>query len=160
MIQAITETDLTAYVQTLDNKITTLADTQIRYLWKFTNKMSKKNYYNYARLETLKERFTKFEFVFSPTRDVYNGWIHFLPAGHYTYEIYEVAWDGTVTVSENYAPKNENDVLFPSASDKGVVQGLVTKGIMYVADKSGTAQVQYTQHPEPSGTNYIYYGQE
>ncbi|QDP49324.1 MAG: hypothetical protein Unbinned3065contig1007_38 [Prokaryotic dsDNA virus sp.] len=160
MIQAITETNLTAYVQTLDNKITTLADTQIRYLWKFTNKMSKKNHYNYARTETITERFTKSIFSFSPTRDIYTGWINFIPSGHYTYEVYEVAWDGTVTVSEGYAPKNENDVLFPPASDKGVVQGLVTKGIMYVADKSGTAQVQYTQHPEPSGTNYIYYGQE
>ena len=30
---------------------------------------------------------------------------------------------------------------------------------MMVADKDGTAQVQYTQREEPSGTNYIYYGQ-
>ena len=30
---------------------------------------------------------------------------------------------------------------------------------MYVADKAGTAQVQYTERQEPSGTNYIYYGQ-
>ena len=160
MIQAITETNLTAYVQTLDNKITTLADTQIRYLWKFTNKMSKEVFYHYAATEELKDRFSKFDFSYNATRNVYSGRINFLPSGHYTYEVYEVAWDGTVTVSENYAPKNENDVLFPPASDKGVVQGLVTKGIMYVADKSGTAQVQYTQHPEPSGTNYIYYGQE
>ena len=47
----------------------------------------------------------------------------------------------------------------PVAPTHGVVQGLVTKGKMYVADKDGTEQVKYTQHPEPSGTNYIYYGQ-
>jgi hypothetical protein len=36
---------------------------------------------------------------------------------------------------------------------------LVTKGKMYVAEKDGTEQVQYTQRQEPTGTNYIYYGQ-
>ena len=46
-----------------------------------------------------------------------------------------------------------------SSNDKGVVQGLVTKGKMYLAEKDGTEQVQYTQYPETSGTNYIYYGQ-
>jgi len=30
---------------------------------------------------------------------------------------------------------------------------------MYVSDIDGTKQVTYRQHPEPSGTNYIYYGQ-
>jgi len=30
---------------------------------------------------------------------------------------------------------------------------------MYVDDKSGTEEVQYTQHTETSGNNYIYYGQ-
>jgi len=49
--------------------------------------------------------------------------------------------------------------VLPVGGTHGVVQGLVTKGKMYVADKSGTAQVQYTQHTEPSGTNYIFYGQ-
>ena len=53
----------------------------------------------------------------------------------------------------------EDDVLSPAASNKGVVQGLVTKGKMYVAEKDGTQQVQYTQRQEPAGTNYIYYGQ-
>jgi len=64
-----------------------------------------------------------------------------------------------VTLSAGNAPITETDVLTPAASTKGVVQGLVTKGKMYVADKSGTAQVQYTQRQEPTGTNYIYYGQ-
>ena len=52
----------------------------------------------------------------------------------------------------------ETQILEP-ADTAGVVRGLVTKGIMYLTDVDGTQQVQYTQHPEPSGTNYIYYGQ-
>ena len=160
MIQAITETNLTAYVQTLDNKISTLADSQLRYLWKFTNKTSKRVHYHYAATQELKDRFSKFDFSYNATRSIYDGRINLKPSGHYTYEIYEVAWVGTVHVAVNFAPANEDDVLFPPSDDKGIVQGLVTKGIMYVADRDGTEQVQYTQHPEPSGTNYIYYGQE
>jgi hypothetical protein len=38
-------------------------------------------------------------------------------------------------------------------------KGIVTKGILNLTEKAGTEQVQYTQHPEPSGTNTIYYGQ-
>ena len=30
---------------------------------------------------------------------------------------------------------------------------------MYVGEKSGTEQVQYTQNSPASGTNYIWYGQ-
>jgi len=39
------------------------------------------------------------------------------------------------------------------------VQGIVTKGILNLTEKSGTEQVQYNQHESPEGTNYIYYGQ-
>ena len=63
-----------------------------------------------------------------------------------------------VAISSGNAPINENDVL-PVAPTHGIVQGLVTKGKMNVSDKSGTAQVQYTQRESPTGTNYIYYGQ-
>ena len=45
------------------------------------------------------------------------------------------------------------------ANTNGIVQGIVTKGILNVTDKDGTAQVQYTQREVPSSTNYIYYGQ-
>jgi len=91
--------------------------------------------------------------------DVYTGRLDLVLSGYYKYEVYEVSWTGSVVISAGNAPINENDVLTPPADNKGVVQGLVTKGKMYLADKSGTAQVQYTQRQEPSGTNYIYYGQ-
>jgi len=90
---------------------------------------------------------------------MYTGETKLFPSGYWKYEVYEVSWVGTVTVSSGYAPADEDDVLSPAANDKGVVQGLVTKGKMYLAEKDGTEQVQYKQHETAEGTNYIYYGQ-
>lgn len=160
MIQAITETNLTTYLQTEDNRINTaVPSSKIKHLLKFTNDMDKSVQYAYARTETIENRKTKFEFLYNATPNLYTGRIKFLPSGYWKYEVYEVSWIGTVTLSDGNAPATETDVLLPVEDDKGVVQGLVTKGKMYVADKAGTAQVQYTQRQEPSGTNYIYYGQ-
>ena len=160
MIQAITETGFNIYVQTEDNRInTSVASTQIRHLVKFTNDLEKSVYYAYGVTETIKDRYTKISINYDVTPDMYAGETKLFPAGYWKYEIYEVSWTGTVTVSSGYAPATEDDVLTPVADTKGVVQGLVTKGKMYLAEKDGTEQVQYTQRQEPSGTNYIYYGQ-
>lgn len=160
MIQAITETDLTTYLQTEDNRIdTSVGSDKIRHLVKFTNDMDKSIQYAYSTVHLIYDRYTKFVFDYNATPDVYTGKVDFLPSGFWKYEVYEISWVGAVTISLGNAPANENDVLSPPAATKGIVQGLVTKGKMYVADKAGTAQVQYTQRQEPSGTNYIYYGQ-
>jgi hypothetical protein len=162
MIQTATETDFTFYIQTEDNRIdTSVATTQIRHLLKFTNDMDKSIHYVYGTAEVIKNRYTKFEVDYdaAATADLYAGSVDLSPAGYWKYEAYEVSWIGTVTVALGNAPATENDVLSPPANDKGIVQGLVTKGKMYVAEKAGTEQVQYTQRQEPSGTNYIWYGQ-
>ena len=39
------------------------------------------------------------------------------------------------------------------------LQGIVEQGKLYVSEPSGEEQVQYTQNPTPSGSNYIWYGQ-
>ncbi len=160
MIQAITETQLDIYIQTEDNRIdTSVASTNIRHLMKFTNDMDGSVQYAYAGAETIRDRYTTLRMTYSTTPNMYAGETKFLPAGYYKYEAYEVSWTGTVTIGSGNAPATETDVLSPAASNKGVVQGLVTKGKMYVAEKDGTQQVQYTQRQEPAGTNYIYYGQ-
>jgi hypothetical protein len=89
---------------------------------------------------------------------VFLGQIDLLPAGHWKYEVYEVSWIGAIVLSIETAPATETTVL-AVADTNGIVQGIVTKGILNLTEKSGTEQVQYTQHPEPSGTNTIYYGQ-
>jgi hypothetical protein len=160
MIQAITETGFFIRVQTEDNRIdTSVASTQIRHLVKFTNDLDKSVYYAYGNTEVIKDRFTKIRLNYDTTPDMYIGDIKLLPAGYWKYELYEVSWIGTVTVSSGNAPATEDDVLSPVADTKGVVQGLVTKGKMYLAEKDGTQQVQYKQRKAPTETNYIYYGQ-
>ena len=160
MIQAITETNIKIYVQTEDNRIdTSVASTQIRHLVKFTNDLDKSVYYAYGNTEIIKERYTNINISYGTTPNIYTGVVKLFPAGYYKYEIYEVSWIGTVTVSDGFAPATEDDVLSPAASTKGIVQGLVTKGKMYLAEKDGTQQVQYKQHETEEQTNYIYYGQ-
>ena len=160
MIQAITQTNLTTYLQTEDNRIdTSVSSDKIRHLVKFTNDMDKSVQYAYSTEHLIYDRYTKFVFDYNERiTDVYTGKIDFTPSGYYKYEVYEVAWSGAVAISAGNAPVTEDDVL-PVGPTHGVVQGRVTKGKMYVADKSGTEQVKYTQRQEPSGTNYIYYGQ-
>ena len=98
-------------------------------------------------------------YTYNAVPNIYTGATKLFPAGYWKYEVYEVSWIGTVTVSSGNAPATEDDVLSPASDNKGVVQGLVTKGKMYLAEKDGTQQVQYTQREAPTETNYIYYGQ-
>ena len=160
MIQATTETSFDIYVQTEDNRIdTSVASTQIRHLIKFTNDLDKSVHYAYGATETIKDRFTSISINYNVVPDMYVGRTKLFPSGYYKYEVYEVSWVGTVTVSGGFAPATEDDVLSPVADTKGVVQGLVTKGKMNLSEKDGTQQVQYTQREAPTETNYIYYGQ-
>lgn len=164
MIQAITATNLTVVIQTEDNRIdTSVASTNIRHLIKFTNDMDKSVQYAYGSTESIFERYTKIKFVYNVAKDVYTGKIDLLPAGYWKYEAYEVSWIGAVSLTLETAPVTENDVLIPTANTKGIVNGLVTKGKMYVSEKTGTEEVQYTQNAKSvqtltiinGGTGYV-----
>ena len=158
MIQAIRETDFTAYIETEAKRIdTSVPSSNIRHLVKFTNDLNGKEFYVYAALETINDRYTKLEFEYSASPDVYTT-VNLIPAGFYKYELYEVSWSGAAAVSSGNAPVTENDVL-PVGPTHGVVQGLVAIGILYLAEKSGSEEVQYTEYEPPASTNYIYYGQ-
>jgi len=159
MIQATTETNLITYLCTEDNRIdTSVSSDKIRHLVKFINDMDKSIQYAYSTVHLIYDRYTKFVFDYNATPDVYTGKVNFKPSGSWKYEVYEVSWTGAVAISSGNAPITETDVL-PVGPTHGVVQGIVTKGKMNVTDKTGTGQVQYTQHTEPSGDNYIWYGQ-
>jgi len=158
MIQAIRETDFTAYIETEAKRIdTSVPSSNIRHLVKFTNDLNGKEFYVYAALETINDRYTKLEFEYSASPDVYTT-VNLIPAGFYKYELYEVSWSGAAAVSSGNAPVTETDVL-PVGPTHGVVQGLVAIGILYLAEKSGSEEVQYTEYEPPASTNYIYYGQ-
>ena len=160
MIQAFTETNFTAYLSTEDNRIdTTVASTQIRYLIKFINDLDGSIDYCYPT-STIFDRYSLMSFTYEAVLknvDLYAAEIHLLPAGHWKYEVYEVSWIGTVVVASGTAPATETDVL-PVADTNGIVQGIVTKGILNLTEKAGTEQVQYNQHETAAGTNYIYTG--
>jgi|TARA_R110000824_G_scaffold242941_2_gene431587 hypothetical protein len=159
MIQAIRETNFIAYIETEANRIdTTVTSAHIRHLAKFTNDLDGAVFYAYATTETINNRYTKLEFTYG-VADVYTGNLKLIPAGFYKYELYEVSWIGAVTMSLGNAPATETDVLLPTANTKGVVQGLVAIGILYLAEKSGSEEVQYTEYEAPVTDNTIYYGQ-
>ena len=160
MIQGFTISSITADICTEDNRInTSVASTQIRFLVKFINDLDGSIVYCYPDLNTgIKPRYTSMNFQYAKVPDMFLGQIKLLPAGHWKYEVYEVSWIGTIVLSLATAPATETTVL-PVANTNGVVQGIVNKGILNLTEKAGTEQVQYTQHPEPSGTNTIYYGQ-
>jgi len=158
MIQAIRETDFIAYIETEAKRIdTSVTSAHIRHLAKFTNDLDGKEFYAYATTETINNRYTKLEFTYD-TADIYTGKLKLIPAGFYKYELYEVSWSGAAAVSSGNAPVTETDVL-PVGPTHGVVQGLVAIGILYLGEKSGSEEVQYTEYEPPASTNYIYYGQ-
>ena len=161
MIQAFTIGPIQTDICTEDNRInTSVASTQIRFLVKFINDLDGSVDYGYPSLNNgIKPRFTDMNLTYhSPIPDIFNHEIKLLPAGHWKYEVYEVSWIGTVSLTLKTAPVTETEVL-PVSDDNGVVEGIVTKGILNLTESAGTEQVQYTQHTAPSGTNTIYYGQ-
>ena len=158
MIQAYTETNFKAYLSTEDNRIdTSVAKTQIRFLVKLINDMDGSIDYVYP-VVTINNRFTEMSFTYQPNElNLWNGEVNLLPAGYWKYEVYEVSWIGKVSLNSEQAPSTATEVL-PVDDNTGVVQGLVTKGKLYLAEKDGTEQVQYNQHETAAGTNYIYTG--
>ena len=158
MIQAETNSDFKAYLSTEDNRIdTSVAKSQIRFLVKLTNDMDGSVDYVYPA-SVIEDRFTEMTFTWGyPPVAMFGGEVNLLPAGYWKYEVYEVSWIGTVSLDSEQAPSKETDVL-PVADNTGVVQGMVTKGKMYLGEAKGTAEVQYNQHETTEGTNYIYTG--
>ena len=159
MIQGITETAFTAYIATEDNRINTSVGTsKLQYLFKIVNDMDGSIHYVYPIILNIYPRYTSVLFTYSASPDMYSAQVKLIPSGHYKYEVYEVSWIGTPSLTVTTAPATETTIL-PVADANGVVQGIVTKGILNMTDKAGTAQVQYTQRETPDSTNYIYYGQ-
>ena len=159
MIQAIRETNFIAYIESEASRIdTSVTSAHIRHLAKFSNDLDEAVFYAYARIETINNRYTKLQFKYNPAPDIYGGSVDLKPAGYYKYELYEVSWIGAVDVASGNAPATETDVLTPVADTKGVVQGLVAIGKLYLGEKSGEEEVQYTEYEAPSATNYIYAG--
>ena len=159
MIQAIRETNFDAYIETKANRIANVGEARIRHLVKFINDLDEAVFYAYPLLENIHPRYTSMPFAYNATPDVFTGKLNLIPAGYFKYEVYEVSWiSEDVVLSAATAPATETDVL-PVDPDNGVVEGLVAIGILYLAEKAGSEEVQYTEYEAPASTNTIYYGQ-
>ena len=149
----------TFYTTTEEKRIDKSVPTsQIRFLFKFTNGMDRDVVYAYGQSQLVNNRYTKVTMTPNTTEDVFTGAINFMPNGYWEYEIYEVSWidSGTPSLSTGYAPITETDVLSPAANDKGVVQGRVEIGKLYIKEPTGGEEVQYDQYVKRTQTNYIF----
>lgn len=144
MIQATTETNFSAYVQTKDSRIQTSSNYTLAHLFKFTNDMDRSVQYAYPSTETVFDRYTKADFLYNAVPNVFDGKVK-LEAGFYKYEVYEVAFLKGGSINSNTAPATETFVFNPLGQN-GAVQGIVTKGKMYVSEKAGTEEVTYSQN--------------
>mgnify|MGYP003152780079 FL=1 len=150
------------YVTTEEKRIdTSVASSKIRLLFKFTNDMDKRVVYAYGQstihYDAIRayQRYTRLSIGHNTSENVFTGLVNFKPFGYWKYEIYEVSWIGSINLTADYAPTTVTQVL-SVADENGVVKGLVETGKLYVTETAGSEQISYTEHPEPSGTNYIF----
>lgn len=156
MIHVTYGNNLIAYLSLEDQRINQSVDKdKIRYLFKFTNDLTKAIKYSYAESLTHNERYVKCEFIHDLNDDLYMYKINLKPYGYWKYEVYEVSWTGAVAISAGNAPINESDVL-PVSGTHGIVQGKVEQGKLLVSETAGNEQVKYTQYAETTSNNYIY----
>ena len=137
---------------------TSIITAQVRHLLKFTNDMDKEVKYVYAKTETIHPRYTNILLEHNVVENVVNGEINFLPCGYWKYSAWEVNFNGEPEMEGEKVPLTETSEAQDRSGVYGTVKGCVEVGKLYVEEKAGEEQVQYTQQPEPSGTNYIWYG--
>lgn len=155
MINGIYGQTISTFLSLEEARINTLVESaNIRYLAKFTNDLTKDIKYCYPVLSAKTDRSITLSISHDTDEDTYTGDLNFKPFGFWTYEIYEVSWIGSVTLTASTAPRNESHVLALN-NDNGVVQGVVHKGKMKIQETVGSEQIQYTQ-TTVSETNYLY----
>ena len=149
-------------VTTEDVRIdTSVPSSQIKHLFKFTNDMSGDVKYAYGATETIYDRYTRISMIAATgaAQNAFEGKIDFIPNGYWKYSVWEVSFNGTPAVNATQAPAEETAEASDKSGVYGTVKGCVEIGKLFVTEKAGQEQVQYTERTEPSSTNYIYYGQ-
>jgi len=159
MIHVTYGQNLVANLSLRESKISSLAQSKIAYLFKFTNDLTKNVKYAYgdyvASEATTNDRSIEIAILHHATGDLFGGSVNFKPYGYWTYEVYEVAWIGTVGINDTNAPNSETEVLTVN-DNNGVVQGKVHEGKLYVSETEGQEQIKYQKYEPSSSTNYVY----
>ena len=155
MIHGIYGQTITSYLSLLESNLnTSVSNTNLRYLFKFTNDLTKTVKYSYGRKTSTNDRYIKNDFLHNTTDSVLDFTINFKPYGFWKYEVYEVTWIGTVFLEVGNAPTTETHILSVH-NDNGVVKGKVEEGKLYIQETAGSEQIKYTQHTTTE-TNYLH----
>jgi len=155
MITGVYGSTISSYLTLEEKRIhTAVAASNIKYLFKFTNDMTATVKYGYGKKYTTNDRYVKNTFVHNTSEDLYTSKINFKPYGFWYYEVYEVSWIGTVSLTADTAPATETTVLSVH-NDNGVVKGKVEEGKLYIQETAGSEQIKYTEHTTTE-TNYLY----
>ena len=155
MITGVYGSTISSYLTLEEKRIHTAVDaSKVKYLFKFTNDMTGTVKYCYGRTITTNDRYIKNEFFHRTSEDLFTSNINFKPYGFWKYEVYEVTWIGTVSLSVETAPATETQVLEVD-DDNGVVKGKVEEGKLYIQETAGSEQIKYTEHTTTE-TNYLY----
>ena len=155
MITGVYGSTISSYLTLEEKRIHTAVDaSKVRYLFKFTNDLTKTVKYSYGRKTSTNDRYIKNDFLHNTTDSVLDFTINFKPYGFWKYEVYEVTWIGTVFLEAGNAPTTETQIL--SVDDNnGVVKGKVEEGKLYIQETAGSEQIKYTQHTTTE-TNYLH----
>ena len=155
MITGVYGSTISSYLTLEEKRIHTDVDaSKVRYLFKFTNDLTKTVKYSYGRKISTNDRYIKNDFLHNTTDSVLDFTINFKPYGFWKYEVYEVTWLGTVLLEVGNAPTTETQIL--SVDDNnGVVKGKVEEGKLYIQETAGSEQIKYTQHTTTE-TNYLH----
>lgn len=155
MITGVYGSTISSYLTLEEKRIHTAVDaSKVRYLFKFTNDLTKTVKYSYGRKVSTNDRYIKNDFLHHTTDSVLDFTINFKPYGFWKYEVYEVSWLGTVAIEAGNAPLTETQILSVH-NDNGVVKGKVEEGKLYVQETAGSEQIKYTQHTTTE-TNYLH----
>jgi len=155
MITGVYGSTINSYLTLEEKRIHTAVDaSKVRYLFKFTNDMTGTVKYCYGRTTTTNDRYVKNNFLHRTSEDLFTSNINFKPYGFWKYEVYEVTWIGTVSLTADTAPATETQVLLV-ADTNGVVKGKVEEGKLYIQETAGSEQIKYTEHTTTE-TNYLY----
>ena len=155
MITGVYGSTISTYLTLEEKRIhTAVAESQIKYLFKFTNDLTKTVKYAYGDKTTTNDRYVKNTFTHNTTENYLTSRVNFKPYGFWKYEVYEVSWLGTLRLLAETAPATETTVLEVD-NENGVVQGKVEEGKLYIQETAGSEQIKYTQHTTTE-TNYLY----
>jgi len=146
----------TFYSTTEESRINTdVGAGNIRFLIKLTNDFSKNIKFAYAQGQQINNRYTSFELYHNTTESILEGKVNLQPAGYWTYEIFEISFINTPTLTETTAPLSDTVVLTPS-DDNGINNGIIEIGKLLSSETELGKEVTYNEYSTGDEDSYIY----